>query len=123
MLFFCGYLVSYDSDSSGYSCIVRNSFLSMVARGIKMNNKYQTQFHGLAEPIRLQVLELLQEEGELCVKEIVQALGVGQSKLSFHLDVLKKADYVQVRSQGRYKYYSINRDKFEDMVDFLSRFE
>ena len=57
-------------------------------------------FHALSEPIRIQVIELLQE-GEFCVGDMCERLSIAQSKLSFHLKTLKEAGLVTARQQGR----------------------
>jgi len=50
----------------------------------------------LAEPLRLQVIEAL-GGGERCVCDLTADLGLAQSKLSFHLKVLKEAGLLSDR--------------------------
>lgn len=64
-------------------------------------------FHALADGTRLRILERL-VEGEQCVCHLTEALGGGQSRLSFHLKTLKEAGLVTARRQGRWVYYSLN---------------
>ena len=64
-------------------------------------------FHALSDPIRVKVLELLQQQ-ELCVGSLCEALDTNQSKLSFHLKVLKDAELVNSRHEGRWIFYSLN---------------
>jgi ArsR family transcriptional regulator len=48
----------------------------------------------------------------------------GQSRLSFHLKVLKEAGLLLDRREGRWMYYSINPDaieSLEELVDTLKR--
>ncbi|MEB3294864.1 MAG: metalloregulator ArsR/SmtB family transcription factor [Synechococcales bacterium] len=78
-------------------------------------------FHALSDPIRLQVLALLQQ-GELCVCDLCAAIDVSQSKLSFHLKVLKEAQLVQIRQEGRWVYYRLNPTQFAALVQFLTTF-
>ncbi|WP_315791772.1 metalloregulator ArsR/SmtB family transcription factor [Fischerella sp. JS2] len=75
-------------------------------------------FHALSEPLRLKVLELLRER-ELCVCDLCDALGVSQSKLSFHLKTLKEADLVLSRQEGRWIYYSLNLPQFAVLGEYL----
>lgn len=63
-------------------------------------------FHALSDPTRLGVLELLRE-GELCVCELQDAIDAAQSRLSFHLKVLKEAGLVTDRKEGRWSYYAL----------------
>jgi ArsR family transcriptional regulator len=65
-------------------------------------------FRALADPTRLRCLVLLQREGELCVCELTQALGVVQPKVSRHLAQLREVEIVRDRRQGLWIYYSLN---------------
>ncbi|MCP6760989.1 MAG: metalloregulator ArsR/SmtB family transcription factor [Fischerella sp. CENA71] len=76
-------------------------------------------FHALSEPLRIKVLELLRER-ELCVCDLCDALGVSQSKLSFHLKTLKEADLVLSRQEGRWIYYSLNLPQFAVLEEYLA---
>lgn len=57
-----------------------------------------------ADESRLRIVFLL-EEGELCVCEIQEALGLAQSTVSRHLQVLEEVGIIQSRRQGLWKYY------------------
>jgi ArsR family transcriptional regulator len=63
-------------------------------------------FHALSDETRLAVLALLRD-GERCVCELQQPLGAAQSRLSFHLKVLRDAGLVTDRRVGRWAYYRI----------------
>lgn len=58
----------------------------------------------LADPTRLRLLLLLQEE-ELSVAEIQEILGMGQSRISAHLSQLKQAGLLSDRRAGKNIYY------------------
>src|SRR5436853_6195988 len=60
----------------------------------------------LADPTRLRLLLLLQEE-ELSVAELQEILGTGQSRTSAHLAQLKQAKLVQDRRAGKNIYYAL----------------
>jgi ArsR family transcriptional regulator len=83
------------------------------------SNQIIAGFHALSEPLRLQVIELLRDR-ELCVCDLCDALDVTQSKLSFHLKVLKEAELVRVRQEGRWMYYSLNLPQFVVMEQYLA---
>ena len=76
-------------------------------------------FHALSEPLRIRVLELLQQQ-ELCVCDLCEALGVNQSKLSFHLETLKEAGLVNSRQEGRWIYYRLNVSQFLILEEYLA---
>ena len=85
--------------------------------------KAVTLFHALSDKTRLALLEQL-KGGERCVCELTDAMKAGQSRLSFHLKVLKDAGLLMDRREGRWMYYSINPDaieSLEELVDTLKR--
>jgi ArsR family transcriptional regulator, arsenate/arsenite/antimonite-responsive transcriptional repressor len=63
-------------------------------------------FHALSDETRLGILEMLRG-GERCVCDLQDELEAAQSRLSFHLRVLKEAGLVTDRREGRWSYYSI----------------
>ncbi|MBI2406842.1 MAG: helix-turn-helix transcriptional regulator [Gemmatimonadetes bacterium] len=63
-------------------------------------------FHALSDATRLSILEMLRD-GERCVCDLQDELDAAQSRLSFHLRVLKEAGLVTDRREGRWAHYSI----------------
>jgi len=75
-----------------------------------------TLFHGLSDATRLGILEML-KGGERCVCELQDELDAAQSRLSFHLRVLKEAGLVVDRKEGRWMYYAIAPDALAEVHD------
>ena len=73
----------------------------------------------LADPIRLQVIEAL-GGGERCVCDLTSALGLAQSKLSFHLKVLKETGLLADRQSGRWVYYRLQPEALERLRAWLA---
>jgi ArsR family transcriptional regulator len=69
-------------------------------------------FQAFSDETRLSVLEMLRG-GERCVCELQDALDAAQSRLSFHLRVLREAGLVQDRKEGRWSYYALNPEGLE----------
>lgn len=65
----------------------------------------------LSEEVRLRIIELLLP-GELCVCEIMDELGLSQPAVSHHLKILRQADLVCDRREGKWIHYSLNKDRF-----------
>jgi ArsR family transcriptional regulator len=77
-------------------------------------------FKALSDPKRLQILELLKARGEsccslvgsdetgLCACDLEDALGISQSVVSHHMDVLCRAGLVVREKRGRWMYYRRN---------------
>ena len=75
------------------------------------------RFQALSDEKRIRILQLL-AEGERCVCEIMPALELGQSLLSFHLKTLKEAGLVTDRREGRWVHYSLIPEALEELGDF-----
>ncbi|HEU4628470.1 MAG TPA: metalloregulator ArsR/SmtB family transcription factor [Gemmatimonadaceae bacterium] len=75
-------------------------------------------FHALSDETRLAVLDMLRD-GERCVCELQDALDAAQSRLSFHLKVLKEAGLVVDRREGRWSYYSLVPDALGEAHDIV----
>lgn len=73
-------------------------------------------FHALSDETRLEILEMLRH-GERCVCELTEELDAAQSRLSFHLRVLKDAGFVSDRKEGRWCYYAIVPDALAELHD------
>src|SRR4051794_18534671 len=76
-------------------------------------------FHALSDEVRLEILALI-GDGEHCVCEITSALDIAQSRLSFHLRVLKDAGLVTDRRDGRWVYYTLSREAFDEAAELLA---
>ena len=76
---------------------------------MKLESKVARIFHALSDETRLAVLGRLRN-GERCVCDLMDLLGAGQSRLSFHMKVLKEAGLVVDRREGRWIHYALNPD-------------
>jgi ArsR family transcriptional regulator len=75
-------------------------------------------FHALSDETRLSILQRLRL-GERCVCDLTDALDAAQSRLSFHLKVLKEAGLVTDRREGRWMYYTLNPESLKDVAEQL----
>ena len=83
-------------------------------------DQVQPLLRALAEPIRLQVVQALQH-GERCVCDLTSDLDLAQSKLSFHLKVLKDAGLIRARQEGRWIYYRLEPSTLLVLRDWLGQ--
>jgi ArsR family transcriptional regulator len=70
-------------------------------------------FHALSDATRLSILDMLRD-GERCVCDLQDALDAAQSRLSFHLKVLRDVGLVSDRKDGRWSYYTANRERLAE---------
>jgi ArsR family transcriptional regulator len=73
-------------------------------------------FHALSDPTRLGILAMLGDD-ERCVCDLQADLDAAQSRLSFHLKVLKEAGLVTDRKEGRWSYYALVPAAFAEAHD------
>lgn len=82
------------------------------------NQQAARLFHALSDATRLSILERLRY-GERCVCELTDALDAAQSRLSFHLKVLKDAGLVTDRREGRWMYYTLNPGSLVELGELV----
>lgn len=75
----------------------------------------------LAEPKRLQIIELLRE-GPLTVGDIADRLGLLQPQTSKHLRVLSNAGLVEVSALANKRIYKLSQQPFNDLNEWLNSF-
>src|SRR6478672_13727576 len=75
-------------------------------------------FHALSDATRLSIIEMLRD-GERCVCELQAELDAAQSRLSFHLRVLKEAGLITDRRDGRWSYYAIAPGALSEVHDLV----
>jgi ArsR family transcriptional regulator len=64
-------------------------------------------FKALGDPTRVKIVRMLAENGEMCVCNIMEELGMTQPAVSHHLAALKHAGLVNHRKQGQWVHYSL----------------
>lgn len=74
-----------------------------------MDGRAVERFKALGDPIRLRILQVL-TEGDRCVCEIQERVGVAANLLSHHLKVLREAGLVTSDRRGRWIHYRIDPD-------------
>lgn len=77
-------------------------------------------FGSLSDPLRWEIVSLL-STGERCVCDLEGLLGLTQSRLSYHLGVLRNAGLLTARKEGRWVYYSVAPDTFAALAAILGR--
>lgn len=65
-------------------------------------------FKNLADETRARAALLIADQGELCVCELMCALGDSQPKISRHLAQLRSSGLLLDRRQGQWVYYRLN---------------
>lgn len=74
----------------------------------------------LADPIRREILELL-KGGEMSAGEIAAHFPVTAASVSRHLSVLKEAELIRLRRDGKYIYYELNTSVLEEAIIWIKK--
>jgi DNA-binding transcriptional ArsR family regulator len=71
--------------------------------------EYASWFRALADPTRVQLVELLaRNKRPMSVGELVAEMGLAQSTVSQHLKILSEVRFVLVEPVGNARHYRIN---------------
>jgi ArsR family transcriptional regulator len=62
--------------------------------------------HALSDPLRLTILHLLKDQ-PLCVCVIKSVVRIADSRLSYHLNILKEGGLIAAEQQGNWNIYRI----------------
>ena len=85
-----------------------------------MKTKPEKVFQALSDMNRIRILKML-EVRPLCVCEITSVLNLATSTVSKHLSILRDADLLRDRKDGKWIYYELNKTPEEAQVkDLLS---
>jgi len=76
-------------------------------------------FQGLAYPVRLQILELLEDGEEYAVSEILSHVQIEASLLSHHLSKMKNIGIIDSTRQGRNIYYRLAIKEISKVFDCI----
>ena len=77
-----------------------------------------TAYSALAEPSRRQILDLLRHR-EWSVNDLVAHLDLSQPGVSKHLKVLREAGLVEVRPDGKRRWYGLRAQPLAEVADWL----
>ena len=79
----------------------------------------QDTLRALADPTRREILTLLRA-GPLTAGQIADRFPVSAAAVSRHLSVLKEADLVRDRREGKYIYYELNASVLKEILLWLT---
>ena len=78
----------------------------------------QKTLKALSDPIRRDILNML-KSGKMSAGDIVDNFDVTGAAISRHLSVLKEADLIRDKREGKFIFYEINTSVLEDIMIFI----
>jgi DNA-binding transcriptional ArsR family regulator len=79
-------------------------------------------FHAIAHPARRTILVLL-KGGEKPASELAEPFGISFAAISQHLKVLKEAELVAERREGRQRIYRLRPSPLREVASWAREFE
>ncbi len=76
-------------------------------------------FKVVADPVRLRLLSLIAQAGEICSCDLAVPIGKSQPTISHHLSVLTDAGLVHREKRGKWAWYSVAPDRLAVLRDAL----
>lgn len=73
----------------------------------------------LGDNNRLQIIQML-SNGEKCGCKLLEAFNITQPTLSHHMKILCDCGIISDRKEGKWHYYSINKDVWNEFSDFIT---
>ncbi len=73
----------------------------------------------LSDETRLNIINLLSEE-PLCACDILESFKITQPTLSYHMKLLTSSGLVSSEKDGKWTYYTLNKEELCDQMDYLN---
>ena len=73
-------------------------------------------FKALSEPLRVELLKMINTKEKMCVCELVDSFDISQSKLSYHLKMLLEANLLLLHPHGKWNFYSVHRETLNNIL-------
>ena len=81
-------------------------------------------FKAIGDPTRVRLLSLIAagEQGEACVCDLTEPVGLSQGTVSHHMRILTEAGLVEREQRGKWAYYSVVRPALDAAATALRAF-
>ncbi len=76
----------------------------------------------ITHPLRLKILALVDKNKSITVNKIFTSLNLDQSIASQQLNILRTANLVKTKREGKYIYYSLNYENIERVNRLIEKF-
>lgn len=116
--------VNFSPLENGFVCLFGYDYLCTINYLQSRQEKFKLDDIGsaLSEASRVQILELMQERGEINCKELERVFNFSGSTAYHHLSLMLKYGVIKTRNIGKTIYYSVNQECFEALIGYLKKF-
>lgn len=80
-----------------------------------------SKLRAIAHPMRIAIIDLLNDEGKLSVTEIYKRLEIEQASASHHLNILKNKGVLVSKRSGKQIHYSLKSNTLTEIIQCINR--
>jgi len=80
-----------------------------------------SKLRAIAHPMRIAVIDLLNEKSKMSVTEIYSALDIEQASASHHLNILKNKGVLVSKREGKKIFYSLKSVTLSEIIECINR--
>jgi len=80
-----------------------------------------SKLRAIAHPMRIAIIDLLNEKSKMSVTEIYSALDIEQASASHHLNILKNKGILVSKREGKKIFYSLKSVTLTEIIDCINR--
>jgi ArsR family transcriptional regulator len=88
------------------------------------NKRFQKVAKALADPRRFDIFQTIatsRKDGGICSGEVCDTVAVAQATVSHHLKELTEADLIEPKSEGQFKFFSVNQTTMDEYIAELQK--
>ena len=87
---------------------------------VEQLEKAATMLRAIAHPMRIAIMNFLEDGQKRTVTEIHEKLGIEQSTASHHLGILRDKGVLLASREGKNSFYSIKHNKLSTLIDCIN---
>ncbi len=80
-----------------------------------------SKLRAIAHPMRIAIIDLLNDKQKLSVTEIYSALDIEQASASHHLNILKNKGVLVAKRDGKKIFYSLKSVTLTEIIECINR--
>ena len=80
-----------------------------------------SKLRAMAHPMRIAILELLQNGNKMSVTDIYKKLRIEQAAASHHLNILKNKGILASQRDGKKIFYTLKNQVLTEIIDCINR--
>jgi len=80
-----------------------------------------SKLRAIAHPMRIAIIDLLNEKQKLSVTEIYSKLDIEQASASHHLNILKNKGVLVSKREGKKIFYSLKSVTLSEIIECINR--